>query len=62
MISLSLSFSLSLSQYLIAVVLIVILEIIAGILGFVYRDQVVSYMCLPPSHSKYTSHLHTVYM
>ena len=33
-------------QYLFAVVLIVVLEIVAGILGFVYRDQVVSsYAC-----------------
>ena len=31
-------------QYLVAVVLIVVLEVVAGILGFVYRDQVVSFV------------------
>ena len=33
-------------QYLVAVVIIVILEIVAGILGFVFREQVVSCVCV----------------
>lgn len=44
-------------QYIACVVLIVILEIVGAVLGFVFREKIVSFICLNFSYNSFSTFL-----